>query len=148
MAIFDGLKGAADALRQADKIPQFQAVLDAQARLAELQEYNHQQAIEIRQLREELERLRADQASAEGYEIWRDLLWIKNDDDPYCVHCFDKNKRLFHVSRVRGKSLTLSDTVCPECKSRTELAPKKSHWQLELEQMADRAYPSRDEDAN
>jgi hypothetical protein len=63
MAILDGLKAAADALRQADKIPQFQAVLDAQAQIAELQVFNHEQQLEIRLLREELERVRADHDS-------------------------------------------------------------------------------------
>jgi hypothetical protein len=82
MPIIEGLKAAAEALRQADKIPQFRAVLDAQAQIAELQVHNHEQQLEIRCLREELEHVQADQPSAEGSKIWVDLLWIPADDDP------------------------------------------------------------------
>jgi hypothetical protein len=128
MALFDGLKGAADALRQADKIPQYQAVLDAQSRLGELQEHNHQQAIEIRELTQELERLRADQASAEGCVVWASLLWIPEDNDPYCVHCWDKQKRLFHV--LKGKTATSSSIDrCPECKNETHPQCRESYWE-------------------
>lgn len=144
MAILDGLKMAADTLRQADKIPQYEAVLDAYAQIADLQTQNHQQQREIRELTMELECLRTDQVSAEGSEIWRELLWIKGDNDPYCVHCFDKDKRLFHVFRARGKAMA-DDTVCPECKNRTERAPTKSVWQVEREQRIDRSVSQADE---
>jgi len=127
MALLDGLKMAGDALRQADKIPQFQAVLDAQAQLAELQAHNHEQATEIRELQQELEQLRADQASAEGREVWANLLWIPGDNDPYCVHCWDKQKRLFHV--LRGKTATSSLVArCPECKNETYPQWTQSYW--------------------
>lgn len=136
MALLDGLKMAADALRQADKIPQFEAVLDAYAQLAELQAQSHVQLAEIRQLKDELERVRTDQASAEGRKIWANLLWIPANEEPYCVHCWEKQKRLFHVNKVLSKGAGTLISHCPECSSETLQPPHQSYWEWERKRAA------------
>jgi hypothetical protein len=137
---------AANVLREADKIPQYKAVLDAYERIAELQVKHDEQLRTILKLKDELDLLRKDQASAEGCEIWQELLWLKWDDNPYCIHCFDKHKRLFHVIRVQGRGVSY-DSLCPECKSKTERAPMKSIWQVEREQRIDSMEVRDEEDA-
>jgi hypothetical protein len=127
MPIIEGLKAAAEALRQADKIPQFQAVLDAQAQIVELQVHNQEQQLEIQHLRQELERVQADQPATEGSKIWVDLLWIPANDDPYCVHSWDQRKRLFHVNKVISSGRLIGR--CHECKSETLRPPPQSYWQ-------------------
>jgi hypothetical protein len=95
----------------------------------------------LREVAHELERVRADQASAEGRQFWRSLLWIPGDDAPYCDHCFAKQKRLYHVNIVRASKGISNDTVCPECKNRTEQAPgpNGSYWQSKERQAAKEA---------
>jgi hypothetical protein len=123
MAVMDTLKNAASVLRAADKIPEYEAVLDAYRQIAELQAANYDQQVKIQSLTAELESMRCDQKSAEGREIWLNLLWVPNDEHPYCIHCFDKQKRLFHVlESAKGGQ-------CPECKAEVPDVPRSSYWQ-------------------
>lgn len=50
MVILDALKDAANVLREADKIPQYQAVLDAYSQIAELQATSYSQQLKIQEL--------------------------------------------------------------------------------------------------
>jgi Zn finger protein HypA/HybF involved in hydrogenase expression len=127
VSIMEPLMAAANMLREADKIPQYKAVLDAYQRIAELQVENHEQHTKIQDLKKELELIRADQVSAEGSQVWIDLLWIKEDENPYCLHCWEKQKRLYHVN----KNLSAKGQVrvhCPECGSETMTLPTQSYW--------------------
>jgi hypothetical protein len=71
--MLDGLTEAANLLREADKIPQYQAVLDAYSQISELQAKNYTQQLQIQELTCELENIRRDQKSAEGAKIWMHL---------------------------------------------------------------------------
>lgn len=126
MPIMDTLKNAASVLRAADKIPEYEAVLDAYSQIAELQATNYEQQLTIQKLTSELESIRRDQKSADGAEIWMHMLWIPSDDNPYCVHCYDKHKRLFHVlASNRGMG---NVGRCPECNSEAPDFPGYSYW--------------------
>lgn len=124
---------AANMLREADKIPQYKAVLDAYQRIAELQVQNHEQHAKIQDLKKELELIRADQVSAEGSEIWIDLLWVKEDENPYCLHCWEKQRRLYHVSRNLSQKGQLR-VRCPECGNETSTLPTQSYWRWKRRQ--------------
>jgi hypothetical protein len=127
MTVMDTLKNAASVLRAADKIPEYEAVLDAYSKISELQAANYEQQLKIQELTAELESIWRDQKSAEGAQISANVLWIRNDDNPYCIHCFDKQKRLFHVLEIRG---TRGGRVghCPECMAEISNFPHTSYW--------------------
>jgi hypothetical protein len=130
--IIDGLMGAANVLRAADKIPEYEAVLDAYGQIAELQAKSYGQQLEIQRLATEIEQIRTSQKSAEGSQIWADHLWLVNDHQPYCLHCYEKNKRLFHVVQIRKERMgTLNQ--CPECRSEYRLT-HRSYWAALAEQ--------------
>jgi hypothetical protein len=135
MAILDALKDAANVLREADKIPQYQAVLDAYSQIAELQAATYSQQLKIQELTGDLERIRRDQKAAEGAQIWMHLLWIPNDHEPYCVHCFDKEKRLFHVTEIVQPKLGKIGQ-CPECKAEVTHVPRDSFWNHQAQRSA------------
>jgi hypothetical protein len=122
-SVLDGLKGAGNVLRKADKIPEYQAVLDAYAQISEMQALVYDLNAKLREVTQELERVLGDQASAQGREFWQSLLWIPNDDHPYCVHCWDARKRLFHVGKY-GRYMR-----CGECKNETSPPIHMSYWQ-------------------
>ncbi len=123
----DTLKGAASVLRAADKIPEYQAVLDAYQQITELQATNYEQQLRIQSLSAELESVRRDQKSADGAKIWAHLLWVPNDDNPYCIHCYDKQRRLFHV--LEGNKAGIGKIgQCPECKAEIPHFPRNSYW--------------------
>jgi hypothetical protein len=128
MAVLDTLKNAATVLRAADKIPEYEAVLDAYSKIAELQAVTYDQQLRIQALTADLECTRGDQKSAEGAQIWANALWIPNNDNPYCIHCFDKQKRLFHLIETLGKPGTGKIGQCPECRAEIPHLPRNSYW--------------------
>ena len=130
MALMDSLKNVASVLRAADKIPEYEAVLDAYSHIAELQKTSYEHQLKVQELTAELESTRRDQKSAEGAKLWGHVLWIPNDDDPYCIHCFDKQKRLFHMLEV-SKAGTGKIGQCPECKVEIPHLPRNSYWMRE-----------------
>ena len=130
--IIEGLKGAAGVLRAADKIPEYEAVLDAYGQIAELQARAFAQQLEIQKLSAELEEVRSSQSSAVGSKIWADHLWLLNDQLPYCLHCYEKNNRLFHVVHLRKPKMGTFHQ-CPECRSEYRFV-HQSYWAAVREQ--------------
>lgn len=88
--LFDSLKGAASTLREADKIPQYQAVLDAYQQISEMQRTIYDLEEKLRESDKELKAIREAQASTEESTTWRHLLWLKDDQRPRCLHCWEK----------------------------------------------------------
>jgi hypothetical protein len=82
MGITDGLMSAANVLRAADKIPEFQQILDAMGRMAELQGELSAAQERNRALENELEAIRSDQKKAEGIRRQNDLFVL--DGVFYC----------------------------------------------------------------
>jgi len=114
MGITDGLMSAANILRSADKIPEFQQILDAMARLAELQTQLSAEQERNRSLEKELEAIRSDQQSAEGIRRDRDLYVL--NDLKYCPGCWQLEKRLGPVVSVRSKTGGGHVLQCCRCK--------------------------------
>jgi hypothetical protein len=127
--VLEGLKSAAKVLGEAGKIPLQQTVIDAQQQMVELVAKVYELNQQLQEANAELQRVRADQSSAEGRKVWENLLWIPNDDDPYCVHCWDAQKRLFHVGKTRIPDVSSSVMRCHECGAHTVPCPQLSYWQ-------------------
>jgi hypothetical protein len=136
--LFDGLIGAAKTLQEANKIPEYRTVLEAFAEMHKLQGQIYDLDSQLREVKEEMKRLQEDQASAEGSARWVGLLWIPNDDDAYCVHCWDQRKRLFHVNLFYVPQMGIG-TKCPECTSQVMNHPRRSYWDFVKEKEAKEA---------
>lgn len=112
MAILDELKSAANVLRKADKIPEFEAILNAQQRILDLQEENAK-------LKEENRDLKQNNDFEKNLIFEKDAYYlIKSDstkEGPYCPTCWgDENKKL------RMRNLTDS-YYCQKCQSYADL---------------------------
>jgi len=114
MSTLDGLKAAAGVLRAADKIPEYQQILDAMEKMTELQSQLSEAKEHIRELETELGAIRADQESAEGIRRDRDLYVLNNRK--YCPGCWEIDKRLSPVVSVRNKSGGGHVLQCCRCK--------------------------------
>jgi hypothetical protein len=127
-SVLEGLKGAGSVLREADKIPQYEAVLNAYAQMSEMQGTIYELQEKLRETEKELTAMRALQASVEGSKIDHQLLWLKGDNEPRCLHCWDADKKLIHVNR--GWALSQCYSRCPRCKEQLHgvPGPNSSVW--------------------
>lgn len=106
MGLTDGLMAAASVLRSADKIPEYQQILDAMGKLAELQAQLSAEQERSRGLEKELEAIRSDQKKAEGIKQQGEVYVL--DGHPYCPRCWEVDKRLGPIV-TRGLAPTTPD---------------------------------------
>jgi hypothetical protein len=122
MAILDGLKTAAEVLRAADKIPEYQQILEAMVKMMELQGQVETEKERVKELQAELKAIREDQINAKGIVRKGDIYLLNNQ--AYCVHCWEVEKRLGPLVPRRKASGTRTDSFyqCTRCKQ--ELTPR------------------------
>jgi L-fucose mutarotase/ribose pyranase (RbsD/FucU family) len=92
MGVLDGLKTAADVLRAADKISEYQQILEAMAKMMELQGQVEAEKQRVKELQAELAAIREDQVKADG--IVREGDFYNLNGNAYCVFCWEVEKRL------------------------------------------------------
>lgn len=109
MAIYDQLKDIGKVLREADKIDQYQLILDIQQSLMDMQH-------KLQGLEEENSKLKSMLELKSKMFYGQSVYWIKNKegkDGPYCPGCYDdKNKAI----RLRPVSDYAGEYTCPICK--------------------------------
>ncbi len=109
MAIFDELKSIGKTLRQADKIEQYQQILDIQKKLLEMQKKIAELENENKELKEELK-------LKEDLIFERNAYWIKKEssekDGPFCSVCWDSDRKLI---RLRKGNYAHGWAICPKC---------------------------------
>lgn len=108
MAIFDELKSVAKTLREADKIEQYQQILDVQERLLEMQKRIADLEVENGVLKEKLK-------IKEGLIFERNAYWLPEGDKkdgPFCSKCKDGEDKLV---RMRVGDYTFGWAHCPNC---------------------------------
>ena len=120
--LLDGLLGLGKALSEAGKIPEYKTVIDAYEQIREMQRRVYDVEDELRIVKKELSEIREAEASVEGSKIYRDLLWLKEDDFPRRLHCWDAERKLIHVNR-NGPFNRTWDSKCPRCKEVLEDVP-------------------------
>jgi hypothetical protein len=109
MGVYEGLKDAAAVLREADKISQYQQILDAQKALLDMQKRIEELEVENKELHKQLE--------TKGKLVAQDnMYWIEEEgkrDGPFCTSCWDSIDKLvrLHVSNDSGAAM------CPTCKT-------------------------------
>jgi Zn finger protein HypA/HybF involved in hydrogenase expression len=118
MPIFDDLKSVANTLREADKIPQYQQILDALEKLIEMQNKIFILETENKDLKESLKIQKS--LTFENNAYWINLDGKK--DGPYCSCCWDDNKKTIRMQSY-GNPAYYS---CPKCDNKNvEIYPEK-----------------------
>ncbi len=110
ITIIDGLTSAAKVLREADKIEQYQLILDAQRELLDNQRT-------IQKLEEEIKKLKDISNFKENADFKNNCYWLKKEDDktdgPFCSKCVETDDKIvrLHVNQNNGYA------ACPNCKN-------------------------------
>lgn len=110
MSIYDQLKDVAKVLREADKIEQFQVILDTQQSLMDMQH-------KLQSLEEENSELK-DKLKLKAKMIYKEsTYWVKDNgkvDGPYCSGCFDDKRKAIRLKPVNDWP---GEYTCPICKT-------------------------------
>ena len=101
MGMMDGLKQAASTLREADKIPEYNAILDAQQRIFDLQNENQELKEKVRKLHQSLELKGKFSFDAEN-GVYR----LENDSRAFCPVCYEKEAQLSTLRWVSQEEWT------------------------------------------
>jgi hypothetical protein len=107
MAIFDELKSIGKTLREVDKIPQYEQILDVMEKLIEMQKRITDLESDNGDLREKLE-------IKESLVFEKNAYWIVRDskkDGPYCSCCWDDNKKTIRMQPCGNPAFC----SCPKC---------------------------------
>jgi Zn finger protein HypA/HybF involved in hydrogenase expression len=118
MPIFDDLKSVANTLREADKIPQYQQILDALEKLIEMQNKIFILETENKDLKESLKIQKS--LTFENNAYWINLDGKK--DGPYCSCCWDDDKKTIRMQPCGSPAYY----NCPKCENKNvEIYPEK-----------------------
>lgn len=118
MAIFDELKSVAKTLREAEKIPQYEQILNIQEKLLEMQNRIFDLEGENRELKSKLsEREKILLRAGVYYKIIED----GKEDGPFCTLCYDDEQKFIRMEKGNYSFGVPSDPVrysqrCPKCK--------------------------------
>jgi len=130
MAIFDELKSVANVLKEADKIPQYQQILEVQEKLLEMQNRISDLESENKELNEKLK-------IQEVLVFNNNAYWIEKDDKkdgPYCSCCWDDNKKIIRMQPCGNPAFY----DCPKCKNKSV----KIYPEREVQQFSKQFKPS------
>ena len=121
--IIGNLTSAAKILREADKIEQYNQILQAQETLL-----NYQR--KIGELEEEVKKLKDIKGFKDNAEFRNNCYWLRGEnsnDGPFCSKCLDSDNLILrlHIRRSDGFA------TCPHCKnhvwSRGEISQFRNH---------------------
>lgn len=105
-----GLTSAAKILREADKIEQYQLILDAQETLLDYQK-------RIAELEEENKKLKDIKLFKEKATFSNNCYWLKREDGktdgPFCSKCVETDDRTLHLHVRQSDGFA----TCPSCKN-------------------------------
>jgi hypothetical protein len=90
MDVLKGLGVAADVLRKADKIPEYQQILDAMEKLTA-------QQIQIATLASENRELKNKLKTREDLLFKNDAYWTSTGEGPFCLTCHGSKDLLIHM---------------------------------------------------
>ncbi len=111
MAIFDVLKTTAFVLKEANKIEEYQKILDVLEQLLEMQKRISDLETENKELKEKLK-------IQESLVFENNAYWIKKDgkkDGPYCSCCWDDDKKTIRMQPCGNKAFS----SCPRCDNKS-----------------------------
>jgi hypothetical protein len=109
------LKTASDAIKASGKSEGLQALIDLQAVMLELIQNQHQQILEIVQLRDtikqlEQEKQRTEHITFDGASYWKTI--GDRRDGPFCQVCYDKEGKMSRLRVFRGTGVNWRCNIC------------------------------------
>lgn len=112
MGIYDAAKDAANVLKEAGKIKEFQQILDLLEDLTNKQKKLNDLETENKELKEKL-------SNKEELEFINNAYYKKSTEEgPYCTRCWDKHRNLIRINKVFSNDDFAS---CPDCKSQVNI---------------------------
>lgn len=123
MDIIKGLSTAADVLRKADKIPEYQQILDAMERLTTQQGRISELETENRDLKQKLK-------TREELIVKNDAYWTKDGDGPFCLTCHGSKDLL-----MRMVSWGDGQHKCNNCNNVVETDPVKYQQKVRAQEI-------------
>lgn len=119
MSIINNLKEIGKTLREADKIPQYEQILDVREKLLEIQDNYIKLKDENKELKEQLELKKKLHFEKNAYWI---LIEGNRKDGPYCTCCWDDNGKLIRMQSYGNPAYY----DCPKCKNKgVEIYPER-----------------------
>ena len=111
MSIYSAAKDAANVLKEAGKINEYQKILDLIDDLFDKRE-------KIEKLQDKIKQLEKKLRISNDYKFKNNAYYSKDGDGPFCSRCLDKNKDLIRVI----KNVNNDDFgTCPECNKQVNL---------------------------
>lgn len=106
MSIYDGLKDAANILKESGKIEQYRQILDAQEKMLEMQK-------KISDLEGDNTDLKDKLKTKANLKLQNHAYWmIDNGDGPFCTRCWDAENKMIRL-HPEGNPAYYN---CPNCK--------------------------------
>lgn len=106
MGILDTLKTVGNTLREADKIDQYQQILEVQQLLLDMQEENQNLKKENQELRDKL--IQKKKLKFESNSYWNE------EDGPFCMNCYDDAGKMIRLIQWEGDSGKWMCNICKE----------------------------------
>ena len=112
MGIYDAAKDAANVLKEAGKINEYQKILDLMQDLLNKQKNIDDLEKENRELKEKL--------NDKDELIFKNNAYYtkSNNDGPFCTRCWDKHRSLIRINKTFHDDDFAS---CPDCKSQVNI---------------------------
>lgn len=128
MDIIKGLGTAADVLRKADKIPEYQQILDAMERLTTQQGRISELETENRDLKNKLK-------SREELTMKNDAYWTMGGDGPFCLTCHGSKDLL-----IRMVSWGAGQHKCNNCNHVVDTNPIALQQRIRAQELENERY--------
>lgn len=117
MAILDELKSIGKTLREVDKIPQYEQILDVMEKLIEMQKRISDLELDNRDLKEKLQ-------TKDSLVHENNAYWINKDgkkNGPFCTCCWDDHQKTIRIQPAGNPAFC----TCPKCKNTVQVYPER-----------------------
>ncbi|MCX6113378.1 MAG: hypothetical protein NTY22_08915 [Proteobacteria bacterium] len=119
MAILDELKSIGKTLREVDKIPQYEQILDVMEKLIEMQKRISDLELDNKDLKDKLQ-------TKDSLVHENNAYWINKDgqkDGPFCTCCWDDHQKTIRVQPAGNPAFC----TCPKCKNTVKVYPDRDN---------------------
>lgn len=119
MAILDELKSIGKTLREVDKIPQYEQILDVMEKMIEMQKRISDLETDNKDLKDKLQ-------TKDSLTFENNAYWINKDgkkDGPFCSCCWDDHNKTIRVQPAGNPAFC----TCPKCKNTVKVYPDQDN---------------------
>ena len=119
MAILDELKSIGKTLREVDKIPQYEQILDVMEKLIEMQKRISDLELDNKDLKDKLQ-------TKDSLVHENNAYWINRDgkkEGPFCTCCWDDHQKTIRIQPAGNPAFC----TCPKCKNTVKVYPDRDN---------------------